>query len=395
MSNLLHACLYNAEPESSSRLTAHISDLNFVRLATEVSCPQQLADALSSREINLVFFHLDPDPQEVVSVIEQVSTRFPELALIALSHQGGPDAILAPMRAGCDQFVCEPIDQTDLANAVARVASRRLASETKSRCVSVIGSSGGAGATTIACNLAMEIGNLTERACALVDLDLQFGDVALNFDCDPKYSIFDLADSGSALDKTVLESTMHVLPCNVSVLARPVCIEECEAITPDLIHEMLERMTEVFENVVVDLSQQLEPRSIAVLGQSDLVIIVCQLLVPSIRNARRLYDRLMSLGIPDERIEFVVNRGGGRSGRLTVKDIEETIRKPVLATVPNDFEFVARSIDVGRPIAALDRNSPVRAAIRQTARKILGVKNGCEDSKTEYSKSLLGRLFSK
>ncbi len=395
MSNLLHACLYNVEPESLAQLTKHISGLNFVRLSAEVSSPEQLADVLNSEDISLVFFHLDPDSRSVVSIIEQVSTRFPELALIALSHQTGPEAILPPMRAGCDQFVCEPIDPEDLSNAVARVASRRLASETKSRCICVIGSSGGAGATTIACNLALEIGNVTERDCALVDLDLQFGDVALNFDCEPKYSIFDMAESGSALDKTVLDSTMHQLTCNVSLLSRPDKIEQCEPVTAGLIHEMLERMADVFENVVVDVPTQFDARSIAAIAQADLVIVVSQLLVPSVRNAKRLYDSLGRLGVPDDRIEFVVNRGDGRSGRLGVKDLEETVHKEVLAIVPNDFEFVARSIDVGRPIAALDRNSPVRSAIRQIARKIVGTTQGSDQGDDVVSQGFLGRLFSK
>jgi len=395
MSNLLHACLYNVEPESSGQLTEHISALNFVRLTAEVSCPRKLAEVLNAKDISLVFFHLDPDAGNVVSIIEQVSTRFPELALIAISHQTGPNAILAPMRAGCDQFVCEPIDPADLSSAVARVASRRLASGTKSRLICVIGSSGGAGATTIACNLALEIGNLTERECALIDLDLQFGDVALNFDCNPKYSIFDMAETGSVLDKTVLDSTMHQLPYNISLLSRPDSIEQCEPVTSELVHEMLERMTEVFENVVVDVPTQIDPRSVAALGQADLVIVVTQLLVPSVRNAKRLIDTLGRLGIPDDRIEFVVNRGDGRSGRLGVEDVEETVHKKTLAVVPNDFEFVARSIDVGKPIAALDRNSPVRSAIREIARKIVSHNKSSEKAETEPAQGFLGRLFSK
>lgn len=395
MSSLLHACLYNAEADSSGQLTSHICDLNFVRLTAEATCPEQLAEVLGSGGMNVVFFHMDPNPDDVVAIIEQVATRFPELALIAISHQTGPQAILGPMRAGCDQFVCEPIDPADLSNAVARVASKRFATETKSHCVCVIGSSGGAGTTTIACNLALEIGKVTDRVCALVDLDLQFGDVALNFDCEPKYSIFDIADSGSAVDKTVLDSTMYKLPCKVSLLSRPERIEQCETVSPELVHEMLERMTDAFEHVVVDLPKHVDSRSIAALARADLIVIVSQLLVPSMRNAKRLLDMLRRLGVPDERIEFVVNRADGRSGRLSVKDLEESVGKQVLAAVPNDFEFVARSIDVGKPIAALDRNSPVRSAIRQIAGKILGANQGPTEAEPQNSQSFLGRLFSK
>ena len=79
---------------------------------------------LDSGDANLVFFHLDPNPKPVVEVIDQVSTSHPGVAMIAVSHQTDPHVILGPMRAGCDQFVCEPIDHADLAQAVTKVASQ-------------------------------------------------------------------------------------------------------------------------------------------------------------------------------------------------------------------------------------------------------------------------------
>ena len=188
---------------------------------------------------------------------------------------------------------------------------------------------------------------------------------------------------------------MLELPCKVSLLARPERIEQCESVSPELIHEMIDRLTDDFENVVIDLPKQLDARSIAALAQADLVLVVSQLSVPSMRNARRLSDSLCSLGIPKERIDFVANRVDGRSGRLTVKDLEETVGQPVLATVPNDFQFVARSIDVGRPLAALDRNSPVRSVIHDIARKILGSDQSPAEATPQGSGSFLGRLFSK
>ena len=339
-------------------------------------------------------------PQHVhafVEVIEQVSTRFPGVALIAVSHQTDPTAILAPIRAGCDQFVCEPIDQEDLTAAVGRVASKRMLAQPKSRFICVTGASGGAGATSIACNLALEIGQLTERDCALVDLDFAFGDVALNFDCDPKYTVHDLAVAGSDLDEAILASTLTKVPPNVALLARPKQIESFAgglAITPETVHRVIELLMAGFENIVVDVPRDLNACSATALELSDKILIVCQLLVPSIRNARRYLDLLATRGIPPERIEVLVNRGDGRSGRVTVKDIEEMIGRPVYACVPNDYQYVARSIDFGRPIATLDRNSPVRAAIRAVARKILSSSDG-EGTQQRDRRGFLSRLLTR
>jgi len=394
MSNLLHVCIYNTEPESSKPLQAQVTALNFVRLVAEVGSAEALAKTLHQATVNLIFFHLDPNAAAVVEVIDHVSTKYPELALIAVSHQNNPEAILAPMRAGCDQFVCEPIDHNDLANAVARVASRRLLSNAKSRCICVVGSSGGAGTTSIACNLALEIGNLADRDCALVDLDLQFGDVALNFDCEPRYTIYDLAESGNELDRSILATTVTTLPCKVALLSRPETIEQHEAITPEVIHRVIELMALVYENVVIDVPGRFDIQTIAAMGQADLILIVCHLQVPSLRNAKRFFETLTRMGVPEERIEVVINRSDGKSGRLTERDVEETLKKPVFAIIPNDYQFVARSIDFGRPIAALDRNSPVRAAIRKMARKIV-TGPAVKPPEKEARKGLFSRLLSK
>ncbi len=171
MSSLLHVCLYNTDSEASPELEDALRSLNFVRLVAETNSPEQLVTTLQDTGINIVFFHLDPRPGLVVEVIDQISAQFPDVALIAISHQTDPEAILAPMRAGCDQFVCEPIDLPDLTTAVQRVVSKRFQCQPKSRCICVTGAGGVVGATSISCNLALEIGNLADRDCALVDLD--------------------------------------------------------------------------------------------------------------------------------------------------------------------------------------------------------------------------------
>lgn len=394
MSNSLRLCLYNTEPDASESLRTAIQTLNFVRLVTEVSTPEALSEALSDTSIALVLFHLDPESKAVIPVIEQVSVRHPKLALIAASHQTRPAAILAPMRAGCDQFVCEPIDAEDLAAAVSRVASKRLLQKLESRCICVAGGSGGAGTTSIACNLALEIASLTGRECALVDLDLQFGNVPLNFDSEPNYTMHDLALAGSDLDATSLNASLMELPGNVRILPRPELMEQIDGISPDTIVRVIELLKESFENVVIDVAHYLNPCTVAALTAADAVLVVCQLLVPSIRNAKRYYDVLARLGVPEDRLEVVVNRSDGRNGRVTIKDLETTIKKPVYGCVPNDYQFVARSIDFGRPIASLDHNSPVRVAIRKLAERVT-TNSELEQIHEAGSRGFLGRLLSK
>ncbi len=394
MSNPLQVCLYNTQPESSQELRDRLSALNFTRFAGEVDDPEDLATLLQESDISLVFFHLDPSPPTVMEVIDQVSTRYPALALIAVSHQTAPDAILAPIRAGCDQFVCEPIDPDDLAAAVSRVARKRLLRSAKSQCICVTAASGGMGTTSIACNLALELGQLTGSQCALADMNLQFGDAAINFDCEPKYTLFDLGESGVELDRSMLVDSMTTLSCNVALLARPQAVEQYETLTPELIHRVIELLNTAYENVVIDLPRNLDRLTMAALAQADVILVVCQLLIPSIRNTKRYFDALCRGNIPDGRIQVVINRTTKTPGRISEKDVEEMLGKPVYARIPNDFEFIARSLDFGRPIAALDQANPVRSAIREIARRVANISEDEGESHTS-KKGFLGRFLTK
>ena len=394
MSSTLQVCLYNAEPESSKDLQGHIAALNFVRLVAEVDTPESLAAALADSGIHLVFFHLDPDPPKVIELIDQVSQRFPELAMIALSHETGPEAILGPIRAGCDQFVCEPIEYADLAAAVGRIASKRLLSRSKSRCICLTGVSGGSGVTSIACNLAMEIAQLTNKKCALVDLDLQFGNIAFNFDCEPQYTLHDAAVAGGDLDRGMLENILTQLSGEVAILARPKLVEQSELVTADRVHHVIELLTTIHENIVVDLPRRISRCNLAALEQADVVLIICQLLVPSIRNASRYVESLTRAGIPEDRIEVIVNRGDSSGGRITIKDLEDLTKKPIFAAIPSDYQFVARSLDFGKPIAGHEQNNAVRTEIRRIAHKLVSGPSP-EAAQRDTRRGFLSRLLSK
>lgn len=395
MSSILQVGLFNAEPASSKVLSRQIQSLNLIRLVSEVGNEKDLAHLLENSSIHVMFFHLDPHHAKVIELIEQVAYRRPDVAMIALSHETGPAGILAPIRAGCDQYVCEPIDPDDLAAALARVVSKRFHTQRTSRCICVTGASGGAGTTSIASNLAMEIGQLTGKPAVLVDLDLQFGDLAVNFDIEPKYTLHDAATLGYDLDGSVLENILTPTPCDITLLPRPNNIEQVENISPDAIHHIIATLRDAYETVVVDVPRHINPCSSAALGQADKILVICQLLVPSIRNANRLVESLRKLGVPEERIEVIPNRGDSSGGRITVKDLEALINKPVFACIPNDYHYVAQSIDFGRPLASADKKrNPVRDEIQMIAQKIVAGPAADKDP-SDQRRGLFGRLLSK
>jgi len=191
---------------------------------------------------------------------------------------------------------------------------------------------------------------------------------------------------------------MTALPEGVVLLTRPQELEQAESVTPDIVDRVLDILADTYENVVLDVPGRFDAHTIPIFGRADLILVVCQMLVPIIRNAMRFCDALNRLGVPRERIEIVVNRADGRTGRLTEKDVMDTMKKPIFANIPNDFQFVARSIDVGKPISSLDENNAVRSAIRKIAKQVMSGTSNPVASKgkpKDSRRSLFGRLLSR
>jgi pilus assembly protein CpaE len=342
-----------------------------VILLGSASTWQELRDWLRNGAVDLIAVNLDSRDGMDLEIVQRVADQWPNCGVIGVSRHADTQSIIAAMRAGCKQFVCWPIDQGDLAAAVGRMRIERATTPRHAaKRVCVIGASGGSGATTIACNLAMELAHVTNRRCALVDMNLEFGDVACAFDCSPKYTISDVCDAGSDLDRTLMEKALHDLPCNVSILARPERLEDAERVTPEAAHLMLQAVSEMLPYVVVDVPRSFAPLTGAALHDADHVLIVTQLGVPFIRNAGRLYEGLRDMGVAEGVLEIVLNRCKSVYERITPDDVQAHFGKPVFATIPNDYRRVQAALDFGHPIMADAPNTPARLAIEQMARKI-------------------------
>jgi pilus assembly protein CpaE len=194
------------------------------------------------------------------------------------------------------------------------------------------------------------------------------------------------------IDDSVLEKAFHRLPCNVAVLVRPTRLEEAYEVTAEGISQMLSHARSLFPFIVVDLPRAFDPVTAAALTDADRVLIVAQLTVASIRNATRIQEWLRKMGTPENNIGVVLNRVSAGVGHITAQDVESHFGRPVFATVPNDYQRVQSSLDMGYSIVKDDPRNPVQLAIREMARKI-GSDLLRQESQPEESATLLQRFW--
>lgn len=327
---------------------------------------EELRMALGSLRPHILV--IDLDRQDSANVLIEALEAAPELAVVGVTGETDPKAMINAIRAGCRQLTAKPLDANDLVIAIRRAINESPEHLLAGRTIGVMGASGGAGSTTIACHLSSCLAQTTRASTLIVDLDLEFGGVARAWDIGASHTIADVAGAG-AVDAVLLKKAAVETPNGVCLLARPNTIEEGHAIDEVIINQLVRTAKSAFANVVIDLPRKLDAVTWAAAEQCDKLIIVIQLSVPSVNNARRLLEVFLKLGMAEDRIEIVANRYRKNTHAVTPEAVEDTLKHKLLGLVPNDFKAVSEAIDLGRP---MDTKSSVYAAIGQIAKAAMG-----------------------
>lgn len=283
--------------------------------------------------------------------------------VIGVGDTNDAKMVIEAMRAGCCQFVPRPATIEDIRSAIDNIRVSEGVRASKRLCI--VGSSGAAGATTVACHMAIEFGALAGSA-AIVDLDLELGGVGTFFDIDPEHCLADACRND--VDITSLRRTMTDAG-RVSILARPSNIGDIGEVSPDTLGKVFLSLAEIFPYVVVDMSRPNGELGQIAMQNADCVAIVAQANVMSIRNAVRVRAAAKASGVSDDRVKLILNRCGSACHRLGNAEIAEAFSGEVLANIPNDWAAVHECLDLGQ---ALPDKSAARIEIRRAASRMIG-----------------------
>ncbi len=378
--------------ESALELRTHLLAIQGVRILAEVDDSALLGPAVSQFPVDVLMVNLDPAPDAILPILADVASSNPDLTIFACSASTDGPLILKAMRLGIKEFFPVPIEAAQLTEAIAKVEVTKADAVASGKLITVMGASGGIGATMIAANLAAELAKLATGGVTVADLDYRFGQIATVLDIAPTYTLADLCGSPEALEPAVIERALTLHEMGMHVLSRPQSFSEADIITGASCMGVVSSLLQMNEYVVTDGPTRFDIGGTSVLSLSDTNLLVVQSLVPCVRNAMRILETLRSNGHNTENTKLVCNRVGRDSGHLTVKQVSETLGIDVFATLPDDWVTVSTSMNLGEPLATNAPKSKLHATIVEMARLLhdpLGQQAGSDDPK----KGLIGRIF--
>ncbi|HEY7105845.1 MAG TPA: AAA family ATPase [Acidimicrobiia bacterium] len=227
---------------------------------------------------------------------------------------------------------------------------------------------GGAGKTTMATNLALGLAQLAPGDTVIVDLDLQFGDVASALGLAPEATFTDATRSLDKLDATTLKANLVAHSSGLYVLCAPLKPTEADDVTSDQIEKVIGLLTQSFRYVVIDSGSGLDEHTLAALEFATDLCLVSATDIPSIRSTQKEIEALRSIGKADQRWHFVLNRADARTG-LTIPAIEAAVGISVDVAVPSS-RAVPVSLNRGMPVIESDPRAPVSLAMSQLVRQV-------------------------
>jgi Flp pilus assembly CpaE family ATPase len=324
------------------------------------------------RSYDVIIIELDTDLEYALALVESICAE-ESATVMVYSANADQELVFRCMRAGAREFLFPPFEQSTIVEALARTATAprpaaRQAKKTRGKLHVFLGTKGGSGVTTIACNFAIALGQESGQSAMLIDLGLPLGDAALNLGIVTEFSTDNAFQDVDRLDGMFLSKLLVKHRSGISVLAAPSKVPKVQA-SNEAIDKLMKAARSEFENVIVDVGSRLDLMDTQLFKDATTIYLITQAGISELRNSNRVITEYFTRDTP--KLELVINRYEPNSLGLTDEHITKALNRPVQWKIPDDFA-AARQIQNSTAQSA-PSDSPISRLIRQMARASCGL----------------------
>jgi len=326
-----------------------------------------------------------------IAAAELITQRQPTAAIIMMSVHGEAEQMRRALQAGAREFLVKPFSSDEFSETIKRVYEREAARRQQieasmpaavtrptseiaaedHQVIAVFSPKGGAGRTTIATNLALALKRELGASVCLVDANLQFGDVGVLLNLNPKNrSIMDAVSDGEP-DSDILDSVIIEHSTGIKVVLAPPSPEGADMVSPAALRQMVDHLRIAHEYVVVDLPAGLNDHALTVMDAADQIVILAALEITAIKNLRLFLEVADQLEYDRSKLRIVINRSDSAQG-IRLADVEASIRRTVDGTIVSDGRLAVLAVNRGVPFVVSTPEAPLSRDIAKLALTLAG-----------------------
>lgn len=370
MTNQIPTVIIDTEAQSIELLKSYLNEVDYIQLIGEYNDIVNGYNAILEDRPAIVIIDISQKSELSLDVINKISVNHKTCKIIVTSSNYSTDTIIKAMRAGAREFWPKPLIKDDIFKSLNKIKDTVGGSgsdNNKCRVITTFSNKGGIGKTAIATNLALELANMTKEKVALIDLNLQLGDITTFLDINPSFDISYVVQNLSRIDETFLLSTLEKYKdSNLYVLADPPYLEQAEDISAEQISALFDVLKKAFSYIVVDASATFDGKTITALDHSDLILLISIVNLPAIRNCQRCLDLFERLGYEKEKTKVILNRFM-ENDEIKVEDVEDVLGKKIYWKIPNNYFTIMSSINKGIPVGIVNPDSNIAQSYRELA----------------------------
>lgn len=369
MENLSSVFILDKNEQSRNITKSFIEGLEFIENIEVFDNYKQGYEAIKNSQNPIVIMDISEEFAELNEIADNIKLCTSKIIITSLDYS--TNTIIKALRLGAKEFLPKPILKDDLIRVLTMLNSVSTESDSsQSKIISVYSNKGGIGKTTIAVNLAAELARVTKDKVALIDLNLQLGDIStflnLNPPFDVNYVMRKLVDKSEDI---LIKGFEKYKDTSLYILADPSYIEQSESITPAKVTTLFAALKKVFSYIVIDMSSSIDPISLKILDSSDWILFTTIVNIPAIRNAQRCLNLFRSRKYPKDKVKIIINRYMDND-EINLEDIENTLGETIYWKIPNNYFTIMEAINKGETITEINAKSNIGNSFRDFATRV-------------------------
>ncbi len=289
---------------------------------------------------------------------EKITSEYPQMMVIIMSVQAENEYLKRAMFHGAKEYIIKPFDCNSLTETIKmtyekykerqKTLNQTKEKEREGRVITFFSSKGGVGKSVLALNTAIMLSKNKQKKILLLDMDLQFGDLALLVNKYSHKTILDIVDDGQVSTYENMKPYLYAYSDNLDMLFAPGKPESAEYITKETIAEMIKRLKKEYDMILVDTGVNYNDTTLHLLDHAEKILFISTMEIVALKNTKLGMRIMQSLGYDTNKVKLVINKFTTNYG-ISKKDIDDVFKDGIFAMIPEEEKVVNLSVNKGGP----------------------------------------------